>query len=155
MGIFHSKKHKFGSCWSKILIWINILYEIRACRLEKSLKINKRAGTFIPYSRVIISISKSVCQSIRLHKTGSNGLHPILLNSWNSSQFNPNTTPAIILNTTYLRTWVRNKRAGTFIHFQAFFQVACSYFVQYIHSYQYFWPRKTKKYAFKNEICPF
>ena len=52
MGIFHSINNKFGTFWSKILIWIRIQYEIRVCHLEKSLKINKRAGMFIPHSRV-------------------------------------------------------------------------------------------------------
>ena len=50
---FILKSKIYSTFWSKLLIGIEILYEIRACCLEKSLKINKRAGTFIPYSRVI------------------------------------------------------------------------------------------------------
>ena len=39
----------------------------------------------------------------------------------------PETTPYEEEPTTY--SSVRNKRAGTFINFQAFFQATCSYFV--------------------------
>ena len=50
--ILKTKSVIFSTFWSKISIWIKVLYEIRACCLEKCLKIIQDAGMFIPYSRV-------------------------------------------------------------------------------------------------------
>ena len=50
-------------------------------------------------------------------------------------------------------SWVRNKYAGTFINFQAFFQVAHSYFITVFVFISIFWPKSTKNYAFKDEYA--
>ena len=42
--------------WLRDLIFINMPSGIRACPLEKFPEINKRTGTFIPYSRVEILV---------------------------------------------------------------------------------------------------
>ena len=54
MGKLEPKNIIFGRLVRNLNIDKKTLCEIRVCPLEKSLKINKRAGTLIPHSRAFM-----------------------------------------------------------------------------------------------------
>ena len=62
---------KWNNCmgWKFTLKLINVGYEIRACWVEKIMKINKRTPTFIRYSRVFIDYLNLSQPSIANHSS--------------------------------------------------------------------------------------